>query len=258
MYGNPKWLVNSEASVAHPAGYQHFTNPIGPLYMRILLVEDDVRLAETLAEALTDQRYVVDIATDGEAGWHQVKVLNYDLLLLDVMLPELDGISLCHRLRSHGYNLPILILTACDTINDEINGLDVGADDYVVKPVDLQKLFARVRALLRRGSATASPILEWGDLYLNPSTCEVRYGQALIHVTPKEYALLELLLRNGRRVLSRSVMIEHVWSLESPPEEHAVKVHIRGLRQKLKAAGAPDDLIETVHSRGYRLQQTNV
>jgi DNA-binding response OmpR family regulator len=223
--------------------------------MRILLVEDDVRLAETLAEALTDQRYVVDIATNGEAGWDHVTVLDYDLLLLDVMLPELDGISLCQRLRTHGYTLPILMLTACDTINDEINGLDVGADDYVIKPIDLQKLFARIRALLRRASQTASPALEWGKLHLNPSTCEVRYGQNPIHLTPKEYSLLELLLHNGRRVLSRSVMLEHVWSLESPPEEHTVKVHIRGLRQKLKAAGAPEDLIETVHSRGYRLNQ---
>jgi len=195
--------------------------------MRILLVEDDIRLAETLAEALTDERYVVDIATDGETGWHQAQSLDYDLMLF----------------------------TACDTIDHEINGLDVGADDYIVKPVDLQKLFARVRALLRRGSQIASPILEWGDLYLNPSTCEVGYGENPIHLTPKEYALLELLLRNGRRVLSRSVMIEHVWSLESPPEEHTVKVHIRGLRQKMKAVGANEDLIETVHSMGYRLNR---
>jgi DNA-binding response OmpR family regulator len=225
--------------------------------MRILLVEDDIRLAETLAEALTDQRYIVDIATDGEAGWHQVKTIEYALLVLDVMLPELDGIGLCHRLRSHGYNLPILMLTACDTLSDEVTGLDVGADDYVVKPVDLQKLFARIRALLRRGSISSSPILEWENLRLNPSTYEVSYRQNPIHLTPKEYALLELLLRNGRRVLSRSVMIEHVWSLESSPEEHTVKVHIRGLRQKLKTAGAAEDLIETVHGIGYRLNQPN-
>ncbi|MEL6814529.1 MAG: response regulator transcription factor [Cyanobacteria bacterium J06598_3] len=221
--------------------------------MRILLVEDDTRLAETLAEALNDQRYVVDIAADGETGWHQVRVLEYDLMLLDVMLPELDGISLCARLRSHGYTLPILMLTACDTVHNEVTGLDAGADDYVVKPIDLQKLFARIRALLRRGGGTGSPILEWGDLQLDPSTYEVSYSANPIRLTPKEYAILELLLRNGRRVLSRSAMIEHAWSLESPPEEHTVKVHIRGLRQKLKAAGAAADLIETVHSMGYRL-----
>lgn len=219
------------------------------------MVEDDIRLAETLAEALTDQRYVVDVVTDGEAGWDQAKVLEYDLLLLDVMLPELDGISLCQRLRSHGYSMPVLMLTARDTVSDKIAGLDAGADDYVVKPIDLQELFARVRALLRRGSVTSPPILEWEALRLDPSTYEVSYGETPVHLTPKEYGLLELLMRNGRRVLSRSAIIEHVWSLETPPEEHAVKVHIRGLRQKLKAAGASEDLIETVHSMGYRLNQ---
>jgi DNA-binding response OmpR family regulator len=225
--------------------------------MRILLVEDDIRLAETLAEALSDQRYVVDMVTDGEAGWQQVKLITYDLLLLDVMLPQLNGFGLCQRLRSHGYSMPVLMLTACDTVSDEVTGLDTGADDYLIKPIDLQKLFARIRALLRRGSVTVAPVLEWGDLRLNPSTYEVSYGEQLVHLTPKEYGILELLLRNGRRVLSRSVMIEHVWSLESPPEEHAVKVHIRGLRQKLKLAGASHDLIETVHSLGYRLNQLN-
>ncbi|WP_392534490.1 response regulator transcription factor [Nostoc sp. C117] len=223
--------------------------------MRILLVEDDVRLAETLAEALTDQRYMVDVVTDGEAGWNQAKMLDYDLLLLDVMLPELDGISLCHRLRSHSYSMPVLMLTARDTVSDKITGLDAGADDYVVKPVDLQELFARIRALLRRGSVSSPPILEWGNLHLNPSTYEVTYEKNMVHLTPKEYGILELLLRNGRRVLSRSVIIEHIWSLESPPEEHAVKVHLRSLRQKLKAAGADEDFIETVHGMGYRLKQ---
>jgi DNA-binding response OmpR family regulator len=223
--------------------------------MRILLVEDDVRLAETLAEALTDQRYMVDVVTDGEAGWNQAKMLDYDLLLLDVMLPELDGISLCHRLRSHSYSMPVLMLTARDTVSDKITGLDAGADDYVVKPVDLQELFARIRALLRRGNVSSPPILEWGNLHLNPSTYEVSYGKNMLHLTPKEYGILELLLRNGRRVLSRSVIIEHIWSLESPPEEHAVKVHLRSLRQKLKAGGAFEDFIETVHGIGYRLKQ---
>ena len=223
--------------------------------MRILLVEDDFRLAETLAEALTDQRYVVDVVSDGEAGWEQVKVLNYDLMLLDLMVPELNGVSLCQRLRSHGYSMPVLMLTACDTVTDKINGLDAGADDYVVKPVDLGELFARIRALLRRGNSCLPPILEWGNLRLDPSTYEVNYANKPLHLTPKEYSLLELLLRSGRRVLSRSVIIEHIWSLEAPPEEDTVKVHIRSLRQKLKAAGAPDNLIETVHSMGYRLRQ---
>lgn len=223
--------------------------------MRILLVEDDVCLAETLAEALTDQRYVVDLVSDGESGWNQAKVVDYDLMVLDVMLPELDGVTLCQRLRSHGYLMPVLLLTACDTVTDKISGLDAGADDYVVKPVDLGELFARIRALLRRGNSSSPPILEWESLRLDPSTYEVSYDRNPLHLTPKEYGLLEVLLRNGRRVLSRSVIIEHVWSLEAPPEEYTVKVHIRSLRQKLKAAGAPEDLIETVHGMGYRLKQ---
>jgi DNA-binding response OmpR family regulator len=221
--------------------------------MRILLVEDDLLLAETLAEALMDQRYTVDLATDGLLAWDYVKAIDYDLLLLDMMLPELDGISLCQLLRSHCYVMPILMITARDTITDKITSLDSGADDYVVKPVDLGELFARIRALLRRGGVSSSPILEWGHLKLNPSTYEVNYADRPLHLTPKEYSILELLLRNGRRVLSRSVIIDNIWKLETPPEEYTIKVHIRSLRQKLKAVGVAENLIETVHGVGYRL-----
>jgi DNA-binding response OmpR family regulator len=223
--------------------------------MRILLVEDNIRLAEALSEALTDQLYVVDVVKDGESGWNQVKLINYDLILLDVMLPKLDGISLCHRLRNEGFTLPILMLTARDTSTDKVNGLDAGADDYVVKPFDLQELLARIRALLRRGSSPTTPILSWGGLQLNPSTYEVSYYDKPIQITPKEFSLLELLLRNGRRVLSRAVIIESLWSSENPPEEETVKAHIKSLRNKLRLVGAPEDLIETVHGLGYRLKQ---
>ncbi len=225
-------------------------------HMRILLIEDDITLAETLAEALTDQLYVVDIAPNGAAAWEYFDALDYDLLLLDVMLPDLDGISLCKQLRLQGYQMPVLMMTARDTVSDKIAGLDAGADDYIVKPVDLGELFARVRALLRRGSVSA-PILEWGKLRFDPSTYEANYNDRPLHLTPKEYSLLELLLRNGRRVLSRHVMIEHIWSLKDPPEEDTIKVHIRSLRQKLKAVGAPEDFIETVHGIGYRLGKSN-
>jgi DNA-binding response OmpR family regulator len=223
--------------------------------MRILLVEDDLRLAETLAEALTDERYAVDLATDGALAWDYVKAINYDLLLLDIMLPEINGISLCQKLRSHGYLMPILIMTAKDTVTDKINGLDAGADDYIVKPVDLAELFARLRALLRRGGVVCQPILEWGNLRLDPSTYEANYGNEILQLTPKEYSILELLLRNGRRVLSRSVIIDHIWKIETPPDEDTVKVHIRSLRKKIKAAGGSNDIIETVHGVGYRLSK---
>ena len=221
--------------------------------MRILLVEDDLRLAETLAEALSDQLYTVDIAANGLLAWDYVKNLDYDLVLLDVMLPELDGITLCQQLRSQGYLMPILMITARDTVSDKITGLDAGADDYIVKPVDLGELLARIRALLRRGGTTSQPILEWGAIKLDPSTYEVSYANKNLSLTRKEYSILELLIRNGRRVLSRSVIIDHIWKLESPPDEDTVKVHIRSLRQKLRASGASDNLIETLHGIGYRL-----
>ncbi|MBD1939326.1 response regulator transcription factor [Microcoleus sp. FACHB-68] len=222
--------------------------------MKILLVEDDVRLAEALAEAIGDQRYTVDVVTDGEAGWQQVTGVDYDLILLDVMLPKLDGIALCQRLRSHGYDLPILLITARDTSTDKVRGLDAGADDYVVKPIDLAELLARIRALLRRGPSIPA-ILIWGDLRLEPSTYEVTYAGQPLHLTPIEYSLLETFIRNGRRVLSRRVLLEQVWDDRDLPEEETVKAHIKSLRHKLKAVGAPNDLIETVHSVGYRLKQ---
>ena len=221
--------------------------------MRILLVEDDFNLAETLAEAISDQRYVVDVASDGESALDHIHSLDYDLILLDVMLPDFNGIDLCQKVRSQGYQMPILMITALDTISDKITGLDAGADDYIIKPVDLGELFARIRALLRRGNTSTPPILEWGELQFNPSTYEVSYDAQPMHLTPKEYSILELLLRNGRRVLSRSVIIDSIWSLDTPPDEDTVKVHIRSLRQKLKKVGASGDFIETVHGLGYRL-----
>lgn len=222
--------------------------------MRILIVEDDEFTAKALSSILSDQNYAVETAADGETGWELVESFSYDLILLDVMLPKLDGISLCQRLRSHGVQVPILLLTGRDTGHDKAIGLDAGADDYVVKPFNAEELVARIRALLRRGGAATSPVLEWGNLRLDPSTCEVSYGARLLPLTPKEYALLELFLRNHHRVYSCSMILEHLWSFEDTPGEEAVRTHIKGLRQKLKAAGAPTDLVETVYGIGYRLK----
>ncbi|NET69107.1 MAG: response regulator transcription factor [Moorea sp. SIO1G6] len=223
--------------------------------MRILLVEDDERITDALAEDLTDQHYVVDVANDGQIGRELVESFSYDLILLDVMLPKMDGITLCRKLRSQGNSTPILMLTARDTISDKIVGLDAGADDYLVKPFDLGELSARMRALLRRGNTTLPPVLEWDSLRLDPSTCEVFYEDRLLSLSPKEYALLEFFLRHPRRVFSRAQILENLWSFERLPEEATVKAHIRGLRQKLEAAGAPSDLIETVYGLGYRLKE---
>lgn len=226
--------------------------------MRILVVEDDMQLADVLSEVLTARQYVVDVAKDGEAAWNWVSLLAYDLVVLDLTLPKLDGIKFCTRLRQQNAALPVLMLTARDTVADKIIGLDAGADDYVVKPFDLQELMARIRALLRRGGAASAPGLVWGSLHLNSSTYEVLYGEQLLHLTPKEFALLELLVSNGRRVLSQSGIIERIWSLEDPPTEETVKSHIKSIRQKLRAAGAPEDFVETVHGLGYRLKQEPV
>jgi DNA-binding response OmpR family regulator len=223
--------------------------------MRILLVEDDELLAGVIAEFLTDHLHIVDIVIDGEAAWEQIQTFEYDLILLDVMLPKLNGIGLCQRLRSQSYCVPILIVTARDTSIDKVTGLDAGADDYMVKPLDLPELLARIRALLRRGSTLSSPTLKWGELHLDLATYEVSYSGQILRLTPKEYSLLELLLRNGRRILSRRVIIDRIWSYENLPEEGTVKAHIRSLRQKLQAVGAPDDLIQTARGLGYCLKQ---
>lgn len=222
--------------------------------MRILLVEDDNSIAQAVAGTLIRQHYLIDVADDGQDGWELATAFNYDLILLDVMLPKLDGISLCQQLRKEGYQMPILMLTARDTRTDKVKGLDAGADDYVVKPFDFIELAARIRALLRRGSTQSLPVLEWNGLRLDPSNCQVTYDERVLHVTPKEYGILELFLRNNQRVFSRSAIVDRLWNLEDPPQEDTIKSYIKSLRQKLKAAGAPSDFIETVYGLGYRLK----
>lgn len=222
--------------------------------MRILLVEDDQRIAVALQETLEDCQYTVDLAPDGEMGWELLQAFDYGLILLDVMLPKLSGIELCQRLRHAGMQLPVLMLTARDSSNDKVMGLDAGADDYVIKPFDLAELTARIRALLRRGDVVLPTVLEWGNLRLNPSNYQVIYDENLLHLTPKEYQILELFIRKPHRVLSRSMIMDQLWSFENPPGEETVKVHIKDLRKKLRNAGAPPDFIETIYGLGYRLK----
>lgn len=223
--------------------------------MRLLLIEDDERIADAVSEDLNDQNYTVDVVYDGQAGWEYAEITPYDLILLDIMLPKIDGITLCRRLRQIGTQTPILLITARDAISDRVLGLDAGADDYLVKPFDLQELGARVRALLRRNDTTAPPVLSWDKLQLDPSLCKVSYDDKPIELSPKEYSLLEFFLRHPRHVFNRGQLLEHLWSFDSQPDEATVKAHIRGLRQKLDAVNAPKDLIETVYGLGYRLKQ---
>lgn len=222
--------------------------------MKILVIEDDPFVAEALAAVLANQNYVVEVASDGQQGWEWIQAFPYDLILLDIMLPKLDGITICRNLRSQGMQTPVLLLTARDSSHDKAVGLDAGADDYVVKPFDTEELVARVRALLRRSSEANQPILRWGSLHLDPSSCEVSYDGKGISVTPKEYALLELFMRNPKRVFSCSAILDHLWAYEEAPGEEAVRTHIKGLRQKLKKSGITQEVIETVYGIGYRLK----
>ncbi|NJN20438.1 MAG: response regulator transcription factor [Leptolyngbya sp. RL_3_1] len=222
--------------------------------MRVLLIDDDDALAALLTQQLVAQNYVVDRVADGETGWAYGSTFEYDLIILDWMLPQLNGIHLCQRLRNQGYGVPILLLTAKDEQTDKVRGLEAGADDYVVKPFHIDELLARIRVLLRRALTEAAPVLTWGDLCLDPVSCEVTYHGQRVDLTAKEYALLELFLRHSQQVFGASTLLDRIWSSEAFPSEATVRSHIRGLRRKLKAAGAPGDLVETVHGLGYRLK----
>jgi DNA-binding response OmpR family regulator/HPt (histidine-containing phosphotransfer) domain-containing protein len=226
--------------------------------MRILVVEDDDVVLVMLKHCLKACHYAIDTASDGLKGWDYASTYEYDLLILDVMLPELDGISLCQRLRQEGYTLPILMLTSQDTSTAKTTGLDAGADDYVVKPFDAAELIARVRALLRRGRMNPLPILTWGDLWLNSSTREVSYNGALLDLTAKEYSLLEMMLRESQHVFSKEEILDSLWSAEEFPVEATVRSHMRRLRNKLMAVGAPADFIATSHGRGYYLKSHEI
>lgn len=221
--------------------------------MKILIIEDDDRIAQPLAEDLRHQYHVVDIAHDGTEGWEYAQLVPYNLILLDLMLPGLDGITLCKRIRNFGCNALILMLTSKDTTGDKIIGLDAGADDYLVKPFELEELLARIRALSRRDVEIRQPVLACGNLRLDPSSCIVTYAGQFLSLTPKEYMILDCFLRNPRRVFTRSELLEKIWEAERLSGEETIKTHITNLRRKLKVAGSSEDLIETVYGIGYRL-----
>lgn len=210
---------------------------------------------ESLADKLIHQRYAVDIATDGGSAQDYLDLFNYDLVVLDLMLPDGDGIEFCQQFRGAGYTNPLMILTAKESTAEKVRALDAGGDDYVVKPFDFDELCARIRALLRRDSQGLPPVLQWGLLTLDPSTYETAFDQQPVRLTPKEFSMLELFLRHPHRVYSLGSIIDDLWSFEDPPGEDAIRTHIKGLRRKLQGAGAPKDLIKTVYGLGYRLNE---
>jgi DNA-binding response OmpR family regulator len=223
--------------------------------VKILLIEDDESVIALLLDVLTTQHYTVDVATDGQIGLELAVTWDYELILLDLLIPKLDGIHLCCKLRTQGFQKPILLLTAKGSSADVVKGLDAGADDYVTKPFALVELLARVRALLRRRTTSlAPPVLVWEKLRMNVASVEVTYAEKPLSLTPKEYGLLGLFLRNPQRAFSRSDILDRLWSIDASPSEGTVTNLIKDLRQKLKAAGMTADLLETVYGLGYRLK----
>ncbi len=220
--------------------------------MKILVVEDEERVAHFIQKGLKEEGHAVDVSYDGEDGEFLAEINDYDLIILDLMLPKKNGIVVCRELRASGVATPVLMLTARDSIEDKVRGLDAGADDYLAKPFAFEELLARVRALLRRQSDSKSPILKIADLELDPISRRVTRNDKAIRLTTKEYALLEYLLRNKDKVLSRTLIGEHVWDMNFDPESNVIDVYISHLRSKIDKGYEPP-LLHTLRGQGYLL-----
>jgi DNA-binding response OmpR family regulator len=222
--------------------------------MRILIVEDDRKIANAVKKGLEQESFACDVSYDGKDGLGQARTIDYDLIVLDRMLPEMDGVDICRILREKKMKTPILMLTAKDRISDRVEGLNAGADDYLVKPFAFIELLARVRALLRRPSEIVENVLKVGDLMLNTHTFEVRRGDKAIELTSKEFALLEYLLRNPGRILTKDNIIAHVWDYDADILPNTVEVYIGYLRNKIdKPFPKNPEIIQTVRGFGYKL-----
>jgi DNA-binding response OmpR family regulator len=221
--------------------------------VRILVVEDNKRLSDSLRRTLEDDGYNIDTAYDGLDGEEMALMGNYDIIILDIMLPEKDGLAVCRDLRNKRINTPVLMLTARDALDDRVNGLDSGADDYLVKPFEVDELRARIRALLRRESSSKSPILQVGDLTLDPATHRVERAGQTVDLTAKEYSLLEYFMRHPNHLISREMVESNLWGYDQVIYSNVIDVYIRRLRRKI------DDpheikLFETIRGAGYRLR----
>jgi two-component system response regulator MprA len=221
--------------------------------MRVLVVDDEPAVRSALERALRLHGYEVSLAEDGEQGVAAVEADPPDAVVLDVLMPRLDGIAACRRLRARGDRTPVLMLTARDAVADRVTGLDAGADDYLVKPFALEELLARLRALVRRSNGGDGP-LRFADVVLDPGTREVRRGERRLELTRTEFNLLELFLRNPRQVLPRSLVFERVWGYDFGPSSKALEVYVGYLRRKLEADGEPR-LLQTVRGVGYQLRE---
>jgi DNA-binding response OmpR family regulator len=218
--------------------------------MRVLIVEDDRKAARLLAKGLQEERFVVDVAYSGEAGDEMASVNDYDAIILDWLLPDKGGIDVCRDLRSRGISTPILMLTARDSLEDRVTGLNTGADDYLIKPFGFAELLARIHALLRRSELTRPVVLEVADLTLEPLRHRVAREGVPVSLTPKEYAILEVLMRHAGHVVTRTTLAERVWETEHDAMTNLVDVHVSNLRKKIDVEGKPA-LIHTIRGRGY-------
>jgi two-component system response regulator MprA len=221
---------------------------------RILIIEDDQAILKILQRGLAYEGYTVDTATEGRSGLMLARDHQPDLVILDWMLPGMDGLEVCHRMRTASGSVPILMLTAKDAVQDRIQGLDAGADDYMVKPFNLDELLARVRALLRRTQPDRVPVLKFADLTLDTGSRQASRGSRLVQLTAKEYELLELFLRHPKQVLTREVIFDRVWGYDFGGESNVLEVYIRYLRQKLEEGGEMR-LIHTVRGVGYVMRE---
>jgi heavy metal response regulator len=221
--------------------------------MRILVIEDEKKIADFIKRGLREEGYAIDVAGDGEKGLFLAKTNDYDLILLDLMLPKIDGITLCKRLKEEKVPTPVIMLTAKDTVKDKVSGLDAGADDYLTKPFAFEELLARVRAILRKGLSQVATTLKTGDLELDLFTHKVTRSGKEIPLTAKEYALLEYLMRNANSVVTRTMISEHVWDIDFDTFTNVIDVYINYLRNKIDS-GKGHKLIHTIRGRGYMIK----
>jgi len=222
--------------------------------MRILVIEDEVKIAQFVKRGLKEEGYAVDVANDGEEGHFMLSSNEYDAIILDLMLPKIDGLTLCTTLRKEGNQTPIIMLTAKDTVKDKVKGLDCGADDYLPKPFAFEELLARVRVLLRKKDGRVQTQLKVDELVLDLLTHKVTRGNREIELTVKEYALLEYLMRNAGNIVTRTMISEHVWDINFDTFTNVIDVYINYLRNKIDS-GTTDKMIHTVRGKGYLLKK---